>query len=345
MSDGRLNRIDRAKWPSWLLGGAMLAAVIVAGLHFSEGRNIYHLARNARPSWLLVALFLQAATYLFQGEIWRIVTRAVGEPLALRTAYWLSLAKLSVDQLLPSAGISGSLLMVKALEQRGFPRPVVMAGVAVDTASCYATYVLGLGAALVITLVHHQANGLVLFASIPFAAGGIGVTVAVLVLSGRRAGAVAKNIARVGPVRRVLQFFAAADRGLVRRPALLLEASACQLAILLIDAGTIWVLIAALGPTATPTSVFASFMISTLFRIVGFVPGGLGAFEAASVLTLKAIGVGVPVALAATLLFRGLSFWLPMLPGLWFARRAVGQRRGRQAHHRDDETNRAAPQH
>ena len=165
--------------------------------------------------------------------------------------------------------------MLKALEKRGVPRPVVMAGVAVDTASCYATYVLGLGAALLITLVHHQASGLVLFASIPFAAGGIGVTVAVLLLSGRRTGAVAESVARVGPVRKMLQFFADADRRLVRRPAILLEASACQLAILLIDAATIWVLIAALGATATPTGVFASFMISTLFRIVGFVPGGL----------------------------------------------------------------------
>jgi Mg2+-importing ATPase len=53
------------------------------------------------------------------------------------------------------------------------------------------------------------------------------------------------------------------------------------------------------------------------------VPGGLGAFEAASVLTLKLVGVSVPVALAATLLFRGLSFWLPMLPGVWFAHRAA----------------------
>jgi len=53
-------------------------------------------------------------------------------------------------------------------------------------------------------------------------------------------------------------------------------------------------------------------------------PGGLGAFEAASVLTLKVIGVSAPVALAATLLFRGLSFWLPMLPGFWFARRTAG---------------------
>jgi Mg2+-importing ATPase len=46
----------------------------------------------------------------------------------------------------------------------------------------------------------------------------------------------------------------------------------------------------------------------------------LGIFEAASVVTLKLAGVSVPVALAATLLFLGLSFWLPMVPGLLFSR-------------------------
>jgi Mg2+-importing ATPase len=301
----------------------MLIAVVVAALRYSDQRELYRLARSARPSWVLIALLLQAGTYLFEGQIWRTVTRAAGASLSTRTSYWLSLAKLLVDQVLPSAGVSGDVMMVKALERRGIPRPVVMAGVVVDTASCYATYVLGLGAALVIHLVHHQSSALVLFTSIPFVLGGVGVTVAVLALSGHRAGPILERLARVGPLKKALAFFAAADRSLARRPRLLVQASACQAAILLLDAATLWVLIEALGATAPPAGVFASFMISTLFRVVGVVPGGLGVFEAASVLTLKAIGVGLPAALAATLLFRGLSFWLPMLPGLWFARRAV----------------------
>ena len=54
---------------------------------------------------------------------------------------------------------------------------------------------------------------------------------------------------------------------------------------------------------------------------MGVVPGGLGVFEGASVLTLRLIGVDVAVALAATLLFRGFSFWVPLAPGLWSSRR------------------------
>jgi Mg2+-importing ATPase len=56
---------------------------------------------------------------------------------------------------------------------------------------------------------------------------------------------------------------------------------------------------------------------------MGIVPGGLGTFEATSVLTLRMTGVTLPVALSATLLFRAFSFWLPMLPGYWFSRQAV----------------------
>ena len=39
-------------------------------------------------------------------------------------------------------------------------------------------------------------------------------------------------------------------------------------------------------------------------------------------MTLRIAGVPIAVALAATLLFRGLSFWLPMVPGLVFSRGA-----------------------
>jgi hypothetical protein len=38
---------------------------------------------------------------------------------------------------------------------------------------------------------------------------------------------------------------------------------------------------------------------------------------------LSLLGVAIEGALAATLLLRGLTFWLPMLPGLWLAKREI----------------------
>jgi Mg2+-importing ATPase len=93
-----------------------------------------------------------------------------------------------------------------------------------------------------------------------------------------------------------------------------------QLTIVALDAGTLWIMLWALGLEVNPAPVFASFMLSTLARTLGVVPG-LGVFEAVSVATLKLIGVQVTAALAATLLFRFFTFWLPMAPGLILARR------------------------
>ena len=79
----------------------------------------------------------------------------------------------------------------------------------------------------------------------------------------------------------------------------------------------------ALGLAVNPAPVFASFMLSTPPRTLGVVPGGLGVFEAVSVTTLTLFGVPVAAGLAATLLFRVFTFWLPMAPGLILARRAA----------------------
>jgi len=45
----------RARWVSWVLGGAMLIAVVAAALRDSDQRELYRLARSARPSWMLSA--------------------------------------------------------------------------------------------------------------------------------------------------------------------------------------------------------------------------------------------------------------------------------------------------
>lgn len=318
----------RARWPSLLVGVAVLVAVTLVASHVSEESSFYKLARSARPSWLLVAVALQAATYVLQGEIWRVVTCAAGAILRRTTVSWLSVGKLFVDQALPTGGVSGNLLMVRALEQRGIAPRVVMAGVVVDTASCFASYVLGLIVATVISIAHHQANALIIFASVPFALVGAAGTVGILALAGTRSdGRVVRLASRLPPLQTTLDAIRQADLQLFRRVDILAKACAYQLAILATDATTIWTLAASLGARAAPSGVFASYMISTVFRIVGVIPGGLGIFEAASVLTLSSVGVAVPVALAATLLFRGLSFWLPMLPGAWLARKAVANPR------------------
>jgi Mg2+-importing ATPase len=312
-----------AAWLPWVLGLALLGAVVVAAFHYSEERDFVRLAKRAEPAWLALAVLLQLGTYATQGGIWRRVTTVAGHSLPLGAAFELSLAKLFADQALPSGGLSSSILIARALARRDLPAATVQAAVLVNVASYQLAYVVGLSVALVIMAWRRQTSALVLITSALFLLFSLGVSGLVLGLAGRHHERLAHRLDRFPLLRRTVEFVAAADARLVRSPRVLAEAIGLQGGIMLLDAATVWALIRALGVRASAPGVYASFMVASLFRAMGLVPGGLGTFEATSVVTLRLVGVDLAVALSATLLFRGLSFWLPMLPGYWFSRRAL----------------------
>jgi len=308
----------------WVVGAAMLGAVVTVAVHFAEEREFARLLEQAHPWWLLLAGALQAMTYLAEGEVWRTVTRADGSAINLRMASQLAVAKLFVDQAVPTGGISGTILYVQGLLRAGVRRGAALAGVVVATFSYYSSYVLCLSAAVVIAAAGANLSRAVRSIATTFLIVSATFAVAVLLQPGKEPGPVTRQLERLPLLRRGLRLLRQADSTLAHRPRLLAQAVGWQIAIVFLDAATIWVLLRAVGADSHPKVVFTSYMFSSLLRTVGIVPGGLGVFEAASVFMLHGAGIPISAALAATLLFRGLSFWLPMLPGLVFAQRLVG---------------------
>jgi uncharacterized protein (TIRG00374 family) len=74
-----------------------------------------------------------------------------------------------------------------------------------------------------------------------------------------------------------------------------------------------------------PWSVLLAFVAASVLSMIPLTPGGLGFVEAGLTATLAAAGIGAGKAVAATLLFRLVSFWLPLpvgaVAGWWFRRR------------------------
>lgn len=309
----------RARWISWLFGLAVLVAVALFAAHFSEEKAFARLLVNARPLWLVVGGVLQAGTYVADARLWQRVLMRANISRSLRSYVGLALAKLLMDQVVPSGGLSGTFLVVRALDRRGVPRGASMAGVVVDLASYYAAYVLALVCALGVVWVHGDLNLLVLLPAAIFAP--VAAAIPTMVLLASRGRALPRWMSRLPLIKPVLRALVDATPGTAHDFPLIARCAGLQLAIFLLDAATLWVMLWALGLSVHPAPVFASFMLSTVARTLGPIPGGLGVFEAASVATLKLMGVPVAAGLAATLLFRGFSFWLPMVPGLVFARR------------------------
>ncbi|AZN71896.1 UPF0104 family protein [Georhizobium profundi] len=73
-------------------------------------------------------------------------------------------------------------------------------------------------------------------------------------------------------------------------------------------------------PLIRPRSGILSFGLASVAATFSPVPLGLGFFEGACVGLLHSMGSDLEPAIAATLIPRGFTLWLPTLPGLWFIR-------------------------
>jgi uncharacterized protein (TIRG00374 family) len=308
---------------AWATGAVLLAAVVVGAAHLGEEHQFAALLRRARPAWLLAALALQAGTYACAAAVWERVLTSYGERRRLWRLVPLGLAKLFTDQAVPSAGMSGTLLVVYALGHRGVSRGVALLAVLVGLVGFYGAYALAVGAALVILWSLGELSRLLLGVATVFSLLATAVPLAIYGLYGRAGRAVPAWARRHPFARSVLDSLAEAPPGALRDPRLVTEAVGLQLAVFVLDAATLGVMLRAVGTPAAAPAVFASFVVASVVATLAWVPGGLGTFEGSCVAMLRLQGTPIEAALAATLLLRGFTFWLPMVPGLWLARREM----------------------
>jgi uncharacterized protein (TIRG00374 family) len=322
----------RGRWRlgRWWFGLALLAAVILVAAHWTEEREFALLLRHAAPEWLLLAALLQAATYLAQAAVWKVVLVRARAHTPLRDLYTLSVAKLFVDQALPSGGISGSLLIVRGLERRGIERGPVLASVVVETMTNYTSLILALLLALGTATWLGEAQATVWSISAVFIALSMALIAFLVRLSRGGPGRLPRGVSRIPGIRTLIQALSEAPPALAHSPRVLAEATGFNFAIIVLDAATLWVLLRALGVDSELGEVFTALTLSTVVRTISIVPAGLGIFEAASIATLKLMGVPLAAALSATILFRGFSFFLPLIPGLLLSRGELSEQKFRR---------------
>ncbi len=309
----------------WVPGLLLLAGLIAVVLHLGELERFGELVAHANPMWLLAGCALQAATYACAGGVWYLVLDRAGRHRPLAAMVPLSLAKLFTDQAVPLGGISGTLLVVHALTRRGIPSRVAMAALLVGLVSYYGAYLAAALAGIAVLAIQYTVNVAILGAAAVFSLIAVGVPAFVLLFVRHAGTRLDRYVTRIPGAKSLLSTIADAPSDLLRDPALVGTTMLLQLAVFLLDAATLEIVLTAIGSEAAPTGVFASFMIASVAATVGPTPLGLGTFESVCVATLALVGVRLEAALTATLLLRGLTFWLPMLPGLWIARRELRQ--------------------
>jgi uncharacterized protein (TIRG00374 family) len=308
---------------AWILGLVLFAAVVIGVLHLGEIEEFVRVLDEMRPEWLLAAAALQCLTYVCAAAVWSLALARAGHPFPTRTLIPPALAMLFANQAFPSAGVSGSLLVVHALRRRHVPSNVVAGALLVGLITMYVALVVAVLAGLLILRAHGAVNTAVALLAAAFLLTAVAVSAGALWYPESTGLTIARRVQHVPLVGHFAHAVATMPRQMLRDRPLLIQAAGFQFAELLLDAATLQVMLIAVDVSLPAPAVFASFAIASAVAWVIPVPLGLGTFEGSLVSLLHVLGVPVEHALAATLLVRGFTLWLPMLPGLWYARQEL----------------------
>jgi uncharacterized protein (TIRG00374 family) len=240
----------------------------------------------------------------------------------------LTLAKLFVDQAAPAGGISGTAFLLTALVRRGISAPACLAVLIAVLVGHYGGNLLAALAAIGLLWMAHETQTWMVGIFALFALVSVVIPTALLAL--RRYGKRAPSwLLRIPGLASLLRAATDAPATLLRSPRVLAIMTASSVAVILLDAATLWVMLHAIGLPAPYRVAFPSYLLAMMVATIGPIPLGLGTFEATCVAVLVLQAVPIEGALAATLLLRGCTTWLPMVPGLILARREFGVAPGR----------------
>ncbi|TQF10328.1 flippase-like domain-containing protein [Myxococcus llanfairpwllgwyngyllgogerychwyrndrobwllllantysiliogogogochensis] len=311
----------------WLPGVVLLGAFIAfVVLRFGEERQFAQMLKRARPEWLLAGAVLQVFSYLTMAGCWLVTLSTAGVKAPWMRTAGLALMKLSFDQLVPTAGIGGSVVVMKGLRKEGAPPRVATAALLVDMVSFYAAHAVAVVISILIIWFRAQLHAAILGLATAFAALACAVPFGILWLTRHGGWQPPRWARRIPGLSGLLESISQVPPELVRDKWLLVRASALQFATFVLDALTLSCMFFAVGHPVDFPDVFAAFMLATLVMTLSIIPGGVGTFEATAVGTLSSLGVPVEVGLTAVMLLRGFTLWLPLPLGVVLLRRMLGVR-------------------
>jgi uncharacterized protein (TIRG00374 family) len=304
-----------SNWRSWLLGALLLAALVIAILHWGDVKRFAALLKTARPMWLAVAATLQLGTYVGLAAQWWLVLSKAKTPRKPGDLFRLTLAKHFADQVVPTAGVSGNVVLVDRLVSLGVPRGNAVAALLLQVIAYYLSYAAGALWVLVVLWWKDRVTVLLTAALLLFLVVALGIPVLTLWVHRRGQKKLPHWVSRWSKARDFMELVGEAPRKLIRDPHLIGWLTLFNGLVFLADAATMQACLLALGVHAPLSAGYTAFIMAAIAVILGPIPMGLGSFEAVSVAMMRLFGVPFEAAISATLLFRGFTLWLPLVPG------------------------------
>ena len=317
-----------------------IAAFAFVLYYFSAIRTDIKLIGKVNVSWLSVSILAQLATYLFSAFVYYRLLK-IFQPsmqITISQLYQASIVALFANQIVPFAGISGNIFFYSFLKNKKILAQNIFTVVIVELLTFYIAIEIIILAAFAACLCLHKTSplfliiligGVLIYILFAFAIAIMGrkETVNALCIQLMKIKLLKKYADRLkkfvnensSNMRKSLPFVARHKKNL----APVIAWHAC---IFLCDSFTVYALFYGLGVSIAYPVVFIAFILTKVISLLPISPGALIVYESSLTFFLTELGAPLGTAVIVTLLFRTLSFWLPMPIGLLLTGKLSHQR-------------------
>jgi uncharacterized protein (TIRG00374 family) len=310
--------------PSRIVFYVFSIVVFYFALHYiGKLKNIEELMLQMDPAWLFLAVFAQVLTYLIYAFIIKLLIKDKPGTTDYFLLFKLSIVIMFVNQVLPTGGISGDGYIFNQLIKRKVSRYNAFTAMVLESISYYAAILILL--LLFYTWYLNEVTHINILITYTVLLGFVFYTllfVLVLIISnGRNLSFAMHKLERFGFIEKAsLLSLQNENEGtfkmLGRKKKSIIQTIGLQLIIVMSDIITVFALVKGFH-VAMPFQIVAfGLLLSLVIGALPISPGSLIVYESAMTYFFTKLGAPVHAALIITLLYRFLTFWLPIPFGL-----------------------------
>jgi len=314
----------------------LVALGVFIYLNFTQLKSFLSYLSRINPFWLIMALITQVATYVFVAMIFNYLMKHFGCKNAVSRFNLVKAAIVGffLTNLIPTGGISGQGYLIYFFQKKNLPKNTSFLLVVLETLTYYfAHFVFAVFLLFYLFFSKIKLGGLLFSVSVIGIFGFIFMDILVLSLTSKR---IMLYLERRSQHNRFVGFFwkklniveesfshetwESPFEFLKNQKQHLFQPLIFQILIFFADALTILFLFYGFNFSIGFLTILAGFVLTKIIAMISFSPGGLVFFEGAMLLFYSAFGIPGQLVLIVTLMFRILSFWLPLPFGLFYYR-------------------------
>lgn len=313
----------------------LFLGVVVVALSFSELETILLTLQRAHLRYFLLAILIQLFWFITAGRMYQSIFHLLGIHEGVLTLSRISTAANFINVVMPTAGMGGVALFATEARRRGHPTGKVTVAAALFLLLDQAAFLIILALGLIVLFRRNDLNAGEISASLFLLS--IAICYAfILYLGYRSAEKLGNLLAKIARgINRIVKFFRKDDylsearahqfaheisdgfSGLTEKPSSLIRPILWGI----FNKGLLMlILICSFLSFAVPFStgtIIAGFSMAYLFLIVSPTPSGIGIVEGLMPIALSSLNVNWSQAVVITLIYRAVTFWVPLAVGAW----------------------------